>query len=239
MASSTRSAFIRPVTPKDTPALSKICLLTADAGISAALNHSENPGHEFPGNVYAVPYAVLKNTFGFVLVVKDTTESGEEEVVGYTLGATDTRAFEAEAERDWYPNLRERFPLSLSQDPGADSIESNLTAEDKRYIGLFHKPDSAYEACIEFSPAHLHIDILPEFQRQGWGRKLIDTAIRYLYKEGKTADGTKLEGVWLGMDPRNKEAAAFYERIGFTHVEEAPESYVGIKFVHWIKRYGD
>jgi GNAT superfamily N-acetyltransferase len=183
----------------------------------------------------------MTNTWGFVLVSKN--ELGEEDVVGYTLGATDTRAFEAELEEKWFPTLRERFPLSLTEDyatPNGETTAINLadlTAEDKRYIKLFHKPDTAYDACVAFSPAHLHIDILPEHQRQGWGRKLIDAAVRQLSTEGESADGKKLEGLWLCMDPRNKEAASFYERLGFERVHGAPETCVGLKFEDWLKRY--
>lgn len=241
--------LIRQVSPNDSPSLSQICLLTADAGTSAARNHSENPGADFPGNVYAVPYAHMKNTFGFVVVAKGG--DGDEEVVGYILGATDTRAFEAEVEQDWYPALRRRFPLSLAADDATDVVEhtssagsttvdpSILTPEDRRYFKLFHKPDTAYDNCVKFSPAHLHINVLPEYQRQGWGRRLIDTAVRHLNKEGRSADERKLEGVWLCMDPRNKEAANFYERVGFEGVEGAPETCVGVRFEKWLKRYGE
>lgn len=38
---------------------------------------------------------------------------------------------------------------------------------------------------IKDRPIHLHIDILPEYQRQGWGTKLIDTLCIHLKENGK------------------------------------------------------
>jgi len=60
---------IRPVVPEDTPALSRICLLTGDAGQSAESLHRHC---ELPGLVWALPYVSLPSetarTWGFVLV---------------------------------------------------------------------------------------------------------------------------------------------------------------------------
>jgi ribosomal protein S18 acetylase RimI-like enzyme len=58
-------------------------------------------------------------------------------------------------------------------------------------------------------PAHLHIDLLPEAQKQGWGRKLIERFIANLRTHGVT-------GVHLGVGAKNTNAIAFYERVGFT-----------------------
>ena len=146
-------------------------------------------------------------------------------------------------EAEWFPPLREKYPMSMIE--GKKGEWSGLTSQDENYIRMFHTPEQASEACINFSPAHLvrplnlsmsngstrnhlqHINLLPEAQRQGWGRKLIDRAVVYL------RDEVGLDGVWLGMDSRNKDAATFYERLGFRAVEGAPENYVGLKFVDW------
>ena len=57
-------------------------------------------------------------------------------------------------------------------------------------------------------PAHLHIDLLPELQGQGFGRRLIDTLRAALAARGVPA-------VHLGMDAANTGARAFYDRLGF------------------------
>ncbi|MES1169890.1 MAG: GNAT family N-acetyltransferase, partial [Leifsonia sp.] len=61
-------------------------------------------------------------------------------------------------------------------------------------------------------PAHLHIDLLPEAQGQGLGRRLIETLLDELAAAGAT-------GVHLDMDPANTGAGAFYARLGFTRLD--------------------
>jgi GNAT superfamily N-acetyltransferase len=58
-------------------------------------------------------------------------------------------------------------------------------------------------------PAHLHIDLLPELQGQGWGRRLIDTLVAALRERGVT-------GLHLASSSDNAGAIAFYPRVGFT-----------------------
>ncbi|KAF9008943.1 acyl-CoA N-acyltransferase [Cyathus striatus] len=194
---------IRKAVESDEAALSHICLVTADAGASA--QHLHDFG-ELPGLVYAVPYVRLPTTWGFVLVEDDRP-------VGYVLGSTDTRAYEKYAAEHWWPNLAQKYPPSLATKPA-----------DVGYMKLLKNMHVAPEANIQFSPAHLHIDIMEEFQRQGWGRKLIDRAIAHLKDEG-------LHGVWLGMDPRNNEARKFYEKLGFKKLEGAlDDNQLGLRF---------
>jgi GNAT superfamily N-acetyltransferase len=81
----------------------------------------------------------------------------------------------------------------------------------------------ANDACVAFSPAHLHIDLLPTYQRQGWGRKLIGALVERLKEMGLT-------GVWLGMDPKNVDARVFYERLGFKRYEGMQDHEVGLQF---------
>ncbi|KAJ7068408.1 acyl-CoA N-acyltransferase [Mycena amicta] len=193
---------IRRATLADEGALSRICLLTADAGKSAQGQHEHG---ELPGLVYAVPYLHLPTTWAFVLVDKEI-------VVGYIVGSEDTRVFERRAAEDWWPIQAEKYPPSAM-----------LLDGDKRYSELLRNMHTAEEPSIAFSPAHLHINILEEYQGKGWGRKLIATAIDHLKAAG-------LGGVWLGMDPRNSEARKFYERVGFSTFDGASPHVVGMKF---------
>ncbi|THV08406.1 acyl-CoA N-acyltransferase [Dendrothele bispora CBS 962.96] len=200
------SISIRKALESDAPALSRICLLTADAGSSAESLHDYG---ELPGLVYAVPYVKLPTTWGFVLV-----DDSKEEVVGYILGSKDTRAYEEYAGQHWWPSLVEKYPPSMAVKPA-----------DERYMKLLRNMHVASEANMAFAAAHLHIDILPEYQKQGWGRKLIATAIEYL--KGEQVEGN---GVWLGLDPRNTGAREFYKRLGFKDIEGAPDGNMGLKF---------
>lgn len=191
------AATIRPATEHDAPSLSRICLLTAEAGKSAEALHDFG---ELPGLVFSVPYVKLPTTWGFVL-----EEDESKAVVGYVVGSTDTREYEKYAGEHWWPALAQQYPVERMSKPA-----------DVHYAKLLGNMFTASEEAIALSSAHLHINILPEYQRKGWGRKLIQTAARHLEHEGKHAIGGK---VWLGMDPRNTEAKAFYTKLGFKDIE--------------------
>ena len=211
--------FIRPVTKEDEAALSKICLETSEAGKSGRDVHNYP---SLPGEVYALPYVNVPDcVWGFVLVEKpfEASPPSDESVVGYTLGALDSRAFESATAQTWWPPLKTKYAERSLTTP-------KPTETDQKYIKSIMNFPPASEAQIVFSPAHLHIDILESHQRKGWGRRLIGTAIRHLKETG-------LKAVWLGMDPRNKAAASFYERLGFHTFDGAPEGVLGITVEEW------
>ncbi|KAI0729415.1 acyl-CoA N-acyltransferase [Fomitopsis betulina] len=202
--------YIREARALDSTAVSRICLLTGDAGSSAEHLHSFG---ELIGLMYAEPYVRLPAGFGFVLVDPDKHDA----VVGYVLGTADTRLFEQQASESWFPEVQKRYP------PHSLQADRPLKPADERYIRTIHNPPRAPQVQIAFSPAHLHIDILPEYQRQGWGRRLMNRAFEHLKELG-------LDRVWLGLDPRNGSARKFYQRLGFEDIEGAPEGVMGYKF---------
>ncbi|KAF7790851.1 hypothetical protein EIP86_001808 [Pleurotus ostreatoroseus] len=223
------SVSIRRATAADSPAVSYICLATADAGVSAETLH--NAG-ELPGVMYAEPYVHLPEAFGFVMVDEAKKHDKYGGVVGYVLSTYDTHGFEQSMRDRWLPPYLEKYPLSAvdpDTKPDADTPAHlrGFTLQDKHYIRTIHNLPTASDACVAFSPAHLHVDILPEYQRQGWGRKLIAEVVRYLKEE------KGLDGLWLGMDPRNENARKFYERLGFTVIPGGPFGVVGLKFENW------
>jgi len=199
------SVTIRRATIADAPSLSHICLVTAEAGKSAESLHDFG---ELPGLVYAVPYVNLPTTWAFVLV----DGSKDDLVVGYIVGSTDTRAYEKHAAEQWWPVQAEKYQPSAMVREG-----------DKKYAALLRKMHTAPDANIAFSPAHMHINIVDGYRGQGWGRKMIQTAVDYLKGEG-------INRLWLGMDPRNTEARKFYERLGFTGFEGSAPADVGLIF---------
>ncbi|KDQ29323.1 hypothetical protein PLEOSDRAFT_1076097 [Pleurotus ostreatus PC15] len=203
----------RPATEADEQSLLRICLLTADAGASAEYRHNYG---ELPGLVYAVPYVKLPSTFGFVMEVLET-----KEVVGYVLSSFNTRVYEQAAAETWWPTLKASFPLPANNEPGY--YDKELKEGDKAYIERIWDMHTAPEANIKFSAAHLHIDILEDYQRQGWGRKLIAEVVRFLGERG-------LDGVWVGLDTRNDNAKKFYAKLGFKDIEGAPDGNMGLKF---------
>ncbi len=64
-------------------------------------------------------------------------------------------------------------------------------------------------------PAHLHIDILPQYQRMGLGHMLMDALCQNLKSKG-------ISGVCLTAGVKNEKGRNFYEKYGFTLLEEMP-----------------
>ena len=60
-------------------------------------------------------------------------------------------------------------------------------------------------------PAHLHIDILPEYQNMGFGSKLIEILLSELKSQG-------VKGVMLTANFENYGAIRVYKRLGFKTV---------------------
>ncbi|KAJ6573988.1 acyl-CoA N-acyltransferase [Mycena vulgaris] len=194
---------IREARPQDAAALSRICLLTADAGQSAEHLH-DFP--ELPGLVWAVPYVQLPTTWGFVM-----EEESSGEVVGYIVGSEDTPAYEKFAAENLWPALAKKYPPSIAVKPA-----------DQHYVNLLQRMRVLPENTLAFAPAHLHIDILGSYQGQGWGRKLIQTAMEHLRNRG-------IGGVWLVMNPKNVNARKFYTKLGFTSIDGSPENHGNIR----------
>jgi ribosomal protein S18 acetylase RimI-like enzyme len=192
---------IRPYHPTDLTALYRICLQTGASG-SDATHLYRDP--DLLGHLYAAPYAVFEPDLCFVL-----TNAGSP--CGYILGARDSVAFGERCERDWFPPLRDRYPLPDPSDPSADAWVIRQLHESRLV------PEEEMQAYVADYPAHLHIDLLPEGQGQGKGRELMERFWQELRHVGATA-------VHLGVGRSNKRAVGFYKKLGFRPVHEYPSA---------------
>jgi ribosomal protein S18 acetylase RimI-like enzyme len=165
---------LRPVRLADLPGVYEVCRLTA-------AREWEPP--DAVAHVYAGPYVV--HSPEFVTVLAD-----ELGIAGYVVGVADSRAFEAELERSWWPALREQFP----------SVEE------------FVRPPRSPEQLVDRYPAHLHIDLLDRARGRGLGRELIERLCGQLVERG-------VPGIHLGVSASNPNAIAFYEHLGFETAE--------------------
>ncbi|CAE6355386.1 unnamed protein product [Rhizoctonia solani] len=211
--SSKKQLSIRTATLEDVPDLARICLLTANAGQSAESMH-QYP--ELLQGLYIEPYLKLTPTFGFVLV--DTPDEGREAVLGYLLATPDSRRHEAAAEQESYPPLRIKYPNN--------PYPSDATERDQGVINRIHKPLIRPQGLVDMSPAHIHINLLPQAQRKGWGVKLIDEAVKTLKAEGQSS-------LFVGIDSKNHNARAFYLRIGFKPFPFPDKEYFVLHFQDW------
>jgi len=186
------SYAIRPVHPCDLSSLYRICLLTGNSG-GDATDLFEDP--ELIGHFYAAPYAFIEPELCFIL-----TFSGSP--LGYIIGTQNSHNFYRDCEQKWFPLLRERYPLP----------ETDNGSLDHRIIKLIHEGHKPKDDLQDY-PAHLHIDLLPEAQGKGLGRKLIEVFNNKL-KE------LEVPAVHLEVGKKNPGAIKFYEKVGFKRIKE-------------------
>lgn len=189
---------IRPFRSGDEPALAEICLRTADAGSDATGIFDDDA---IWAEVFVLPYVAHHPDLAFVL------EADDGRVVGYVVAASDTDAFEAWFRAEWWPRHAERWPA-----PAEDALARSR--QDATLAYAYARRPGAEPYSAEY-PAHLHIDLLPEAQGGGWGRRLIETVIDELRRRG-------VPGVHLVASSENTGAISFYPRVGFTPLPSHP-----------------
>jgi len=186
---------IRPYRSADLDAIYDVCLKTSDAGKDATHLHDDP---KLPGHVFAAPYTVLEPELCFVA-------DDDQGVGGYIVGALHTRTFDARAEQEWWPALRDRYP-----EP--DHARGPVWTQDEWKRFFLYYPITGEPDVVADYPSHVHIDLLPRLQGQGLGRRLMDTFLDALRARGS-------RGVHLGVSPENEHAIGFYRHYGFkTHV---------------------
>ncbi|MCU1405145.1 MAG: putative acetyltransferase OT [Glaciihabitans sp.] len=181
--------FIRPATARDAAEISEICLRTADAGDDASGILLDD---DLWATVFALPYLERHPDLSFVVVDDDGT------VNGYIVATDDTDQFEQWFRELWWPRYVQRWPMSTNPVSRQDSIVSYAYGRGDEPLPL----STGY-------PAHLHIDLLPRVQGQGWGRRLVDTLIDALRDRGTS-------GLHAIAASENVGSHIFYERTGFT-----------------------
>ncbi len=111
----------------------------------------------------------------------------KDEAIGYVICAPDPEKYEKVFNEKYAPILKKASPV--------------------RY--LFHVVNEWLCRNVKKNyPAHLHIDILPEGQRQGLGTRLIDALTDCLKERG-------VKGVYLVCGAGNEKGVNFYKKYGF------------------------
>lgn len=184
---------IRPATRADRGAIAHVCLLTGAQGRDATGVHGDDA---MLADVYALPY--LDGPGGFCLV----WDEGDGPV-GYVLGTSDTAAFQAWFEREWWPRI-------VPAHPARTEADASLLADAENPARMLIPELADY-------PAHLHIDLLPAAQGRGAGRAMVEAACALLADRG-------VPGVHLVAERANAGAQAFYPRVGFAPLREDEET---------------
>jgi ribosomal protein S18 acetylase RimI-like enzyme len=184
--------IIRKYLESDLPALYEICLKTGDSGKDATNIYNDM---ELLGNFYAAPYALIHPELTFIL-------EKEKQPIGYILGTNNSQNFFERSEKEWFLKLRKKYSFP----------DENDLSPDARIIRLIHKGHIPKPELLSY-PAHLHIDILPEGQGMGMGRKLIEIFVNKLIEMNTTA-------LHLEVGKRNTNAIQFYGKVGFHVIKE-------------------
>ncbi|WP_447003436.1 GNAT family N-acetyltransferase [Saccharothrix isguenensis] len=196
---------IRPYRESDRDAVGEICALTADAGGDSRHIY---PDVDLMPTLFAWPYAELEPSLAFV------ADNGER-AVGYVVGTADTPTFVSRFESEWLPKVSDRYPKPVDEP----------TTPTEHMVALLHNPHHMIVPALADYPAHLHIDLLPEYQRAGHGRALMTAFLGALAFQGVPA-------VFLGMLTVNTPARAFYDRLGFHEIDvpnPEPLTYLGLQ----------
>ena len=191
---------IRPYAPEDRDAVYDVCVRTADAGGDARGKWSTD---DLMPDLFAGPYLHLEPALAFVL-----DDGGR--AVGYVLGTRDTAAFDVAMRREWAPRVAGKYA-----GPASDA--------EKDLLGMLFGPARPVPPELAGHPAHLHIDLLPAYQRQGYGRALIRAFLAAAAEAGAPA-------VHLAVLTTNTAARAFYDRLGFAVLpvpDPGPVTYLG------------
>ncbi|NUR28660.1 MAG: GNAT family N-acetyltransferase [Catenulispora sp.] len=190
---------VRLYRPEDRDAVYDICIRTAADGGDARELYRD---HDLLPDMFAGPYTVLEPDLAFVL-----DDGGR--AVGYVVGTSDTPRFVRDFREHWLPKVGPRHPKPAGE---PTTLEESMTA-------LLHNPEHMLAPESADYPAHLHIDLLPEYQGRGFGRLLLTTLFAALNKAGA-------ERVHLVMSSTNTNARLFYDRMGFHEIPVADTSVV-------------
>lgn len=128
--------------------------------------------------------------------------NGSDEPIGYLLCAPDFNSYKSDFSKNELLQIKE---LGL--------FYYFCALGELRYIKKY----------CRFYPAHLHIDILPEYQGKHIGSELMKTLFTHL-------KSNNVKGLMLSVSPDNKGAAAFYEKCGFKLLAKGPGVIYAVHF---------
>ncbi|HHV12507.1 MAG TPA: GNAT family N-acetyltransferase [Clostridiales bacterium] len=119
-----------------------------------------------------------------------------QEAIGYILCAEDATA--------WAKTFQDHYIASLSSDQAKMFCQGTM--------------GSPLKFALEY-PAHLHIDLLPDYQRMGLGTMLMDALAQHLKEKG-------VPGLMLCVSRDNVKGRQFYQKYGFQVLDETQETVV-------------
>jgi len=155
--------------------------------------HWKNPvaDHELLALRWIRQYLVNEPQNGYVMEHPDTRKAA-----GYIICASDTAACENEFEKTYLPKIKARFE-ELTQ-RSYEHLEEN-----RKLLNYRRNREIGFDATDY--PAHLHINILPEYQRSGYGAMLLSAYEANLRSRG-------MRGYHLITGANNTKGISFYHK---------------------------
>ena len=144
---------------------------------------------------------------------------GEHGPLGYAVGVADTRGHEQRLEREWWPDLRRRYPC-----PAGDP--SGWSAGQRR-IWSIHHPAVVPEEVVSRFPAHIHMNLLPEAQARRLGARQLDS-----WRAAARARG--VGAVHAAVGASNTGGLAVWTARGFLPLMKEPQ--IGTARTIWCGR---
>jgi GNAT superfamily N-acetyltransferase len=187
-------AIIRPILSDDVAALYGLSLATGHEGGDASHLYADP---KMMGHIYSAPYAILEPSMCLVL-------ADAKGVACFVAGATDTAAWEDRLEKEWWPQLRQRY-----SDPFEGAREA--WSPDERRASMIHHPPKTPRSVIGPYPSHLHINHLPRAQGAGLGTRLFNE-----WRE--LIPGSGVKGIHVGVNSGNQRAKEFWTKRGFANL---------------------
>ncbi|MFX1535472.1 MAG: GNAT family N-acetyltransferase [Promethearchaeota archaeon] len=214
---------IRQCQKKDQSGILNICYRTGYMGEDLTGRNFFNDKILF-GYLFCLYYPRYEPEHCFVAV--DSKQ--DNKIVGYILGSDDSEKQGKLFRRKMIPKIALRLFFYTSW----------RFPESYRAVNSFRRADSQENKLNNLNeefPAHLHIDILPEYQRKGVGSELIR-----IFEQHMTDLG--VPGVHLGTSNYNEKAIPFYKKHGYRIIFEEEgifwsdvENFKGIIFAKKLK----
>ncbi|MHA1946689.1 MAG: GNAT family N-acetyltransferase [Candidatus Hodarchaeales archaeon] len=193
---------IRPYQPEDRKGVIEIIHRTGYMGEDAKKYFDDK---YLLALLFGIYYLDYEPESCFVALEKTT-----EDVVGYILSSLDTKIQTRIFKRRMIPKIAIRTFLYTSW-------RYNRSFRVLLHIILDPEPPHDKLNLTDY-PAHLHINVLPKYHRQGIGTKLINKLEEYLEKG-------KCKGIHLWTSERNVKALPFYLKKGFKLLYTSPPGY--------------
>ncbi len=135
-------------------------------------------------------------------------------VVGYILSSLDSKRQEEQFRKKVISKIiRRAFLYTLWRHPRTFRVFWHFKKVHQERPKIPNE-----ETLLAPYPAHLHIDILPQYHRQGIGTKLM----KRMETHFKTQ---KVKGVHLGTSEQNTKAIPFYHNLGFSVIYKGSSVY--------------